>query len=860
MKRHLLAIPGTVILALGIAMATEQAPGQQVQAPPSAAAPAAPAARSQQSGTEQSPGAKQPPSAKQAAGAKTTPVASHAPAARAEGNQATGLSAEAQTQLVKQYCSSCHSDRGKAGGLTLASFDAAQLLDHTDVAEKMIRKLRTGMMPPAGARRPDEATLMQLASSFETRIDRAAALNPNPGHRPFQRLNRAEYARAVEDLLSLNVDVSALLPADTISHGFDNIADVQMMTPTVLEGYLRAAAKISRDALGDPTTTATSQIYPVPRTAAQLKHVEGAPIGTRGGVSVVHVFPADGEYRFRMMMHSIPTGQLYGSTTRGEQIEVSINGVRKALLDINPRMSEADPQGINVLTEPIFVKAGPQRVSAAFIQRWESPVDDNLAPVDYTLADTQIGSALGITTLPHLRELEINGPHKVTGVSDTVSRRRVFICRPTTPAEEAPCAEKIVRHLASTAFRRPVSGDEVKGLLGFYEEGRSSGDFEIGIRSVLQAILASPQFIFRLERAPAGVKPGQTYRITDIDLASRLSYFLWATVPDKELIDLALKNQLRAPGVLEKQVKRMLEDPRSDTLATRFASLWLRLQDLDKIHPDALTFPAFDHTLAEAMRRETELMFETIVHEDLSVLEFLTADWTFVNERLARHYDIPNITGDYFRRVKVTDENRRGLLGHGSILMMTSVADRTSPVLRGKWVMEVLLASPPPAPPPNVPTLEETKGVSESRVLTVRERMEQHRANPACNSCHRVIDPLGLALENFDVTGQWRIKDGGQPIDSAGTLYDGSQISGPTGLRAALMKRADVVLTSFTESLMTYALGRRVETFDMPTIRKIVHDGKKTNYKMSSFIMGVINSPAFQMARAEAIETTEANR
>jgi hypothetical protein len=773
---------------------------------------------------------------------------------------ATGITAEAQTQMVKQYCASCHSDRGKAGGLTLASFDAAEVTDHVEVAEKMIRKLRAGMMPPAGAKRPEEAALQQLAAGIETRIDRAAALSPNPGSRPFQRLNRAEYGRAIHDMLSIDVDVESLLPPDTISHGFDNIADVQMMTPTVLDAYLRASAKVTRDALGDPTSTPTSMVYPVPRTAAQLWHVEGAPMGTRGGISVVHVFPADGEYRFRMMMHSIPTGQLYGSTTRGEQIEVSVNGVRKALLDINPRMSESDPKGINVETEPIFIKAGPQRISAAFLARSESPVDDLIKPIDFTLADTQIGSALGVTTLPHLRELEVNGPHTVTGVSDTVSRRRVFICRPTSPAEEAPCAEKIVRHLAGTAFRRPVSGDEMRGLVGFYEAGRKKGDFESGIREALQAVLASPQFIFRLERAPAGVKPGQTYRISDIDLASRLSYFLWSTVPDKELVDVAMKGQLRAPGVLDAQVKRMLADPRSETLATRFASLWLRLQDLDKIHPDALTYPAFDHYLVEAMRRETELFFETLIHEDRSVLELLNGDWTFVNERLARHYGIPNITGDHFRRIQIADENRRGLLGQGSILMMTSVADRTSPVLRGKWVMEVLLASPPPAPPPNVPTLDETKGVSEARLLTVRERMEQHRANPTCNSCHRVIDPLGLALENFDVTGQWRIKDNGAPIDAAGTLYDGSQINGPAGLRQALLKRADVVVTSFTESLMTYAIGRRVEAFDMPTVRKIVNAGKKNNYKMSSFIMGVINSPAFQMSRAEVVETTDASK
>ena len=813
MKRTFLAIPVGVVLALGVAGATDQAP-------------------------------------KPAAPATVTPVASHT----------ATLTPDGQDALVKQYCTTCHNDRAQAGQLSLAAFTTATIDQHPETAEKMIRKLRAGMMPPAGARRPEETQLMALASALESRMDRAAALRPNPGRRPFQRMNRAEYALAIREMLGIDVDVAALLPMDTISHGFDNIADVQALNPTVLEGYLRAAAKISRDAIGDPTSTPSSIIYTVPRTAAQLRHVEGAPIGTRGGTSVVHVFPADGEYVFRMMMHSIPTGQLYGSTTRGEQIEVSVNGERKALIDINPRMSEADPKGINVETEPIFVKAGPQRVSAAFLARWESPVDDLLAPVDYTLADTQIGSALGITTVPHLRELAITGPHKVTGVSETVSRKLVFLCRPTTQAEEAPCAEKIIRNLADYAFRRPANGDEVQGLLEFYEEGRKLGDFEVGIRTALQAILASPQFIFRLERAPAGVKPGQNYRITDIDLASRLSYFLWSSSPDQELINVAMKNQLRAPGVLEAQVRRMLKDPRSGALATRFASLWLRLQDLDKIHPDALTYPRFDHYLAEAMRRETELLFETIVQEDRSVLELLTADWTHVNERLARHYGIPNITGDYFRRIPMPDPNRRGLLGHGSILMMTSVADRTSPVLRGKWVMEVLLGSPPPPPPANVPALEETKGVAEARLLSVRERMEEHRKNPSCNSCHRVIDPLGLALENFDVTGAWRIKDNGVVIDPSGTLYDGSAMSGPTGLRQALLKRKDVVLTSFTESLFTYALGRRVEYFDMPTIRGIVRDGAKNNYKMSSFIMGVITSPAFQMGRAEAVETTAASR
>jgi mono/diheme cytochrome c family protein len=810
MIRVMAAVPAAFVLAIGVAAVTAQSPR--------ASAPAS-----------------------------VVPVSSHAQ---------SGLAVDAQTELVKQYCATCHSDRARTGGLSLASFDAAELHDQVEIAERIIRKLRTGMMPPAGAKRPDDHTLAALATALETRIDRAAVLQPNPGRRPFQRLNRSEYTRAIRDLLSIDVDVSGLLPPDTISHGFDNIADVQALSPTLLDGYLRAAAKISRDALGDAATSPSSQIYTVPRTAAQLQHVEGAPFGTRGGTSVVHIFPADGEYLFRMMFHSIPTGQLYGSTTRGEQIEVSINGERKALLDINPRMSEADPKGINLETPPIFVKAGPQRVSAAFLARAESPVDDLLAPIDYTLADTQIGSALGITTLPHLREMAITGPHTVTGVSDTVSRRRVFVCRPTAPAEELPCAEKIVRGLASSAYRRPVSGDELRGLMGFYQTGRNERDFELGIRTALQALLASPQFVFRLERAPAGARPGENYRISDIDLASRLSYFLWGTGPDQELVSVAMKGQLRSPGMLEAQVRRLLADRRSDAMATRFAAQWLRLQDLDKIHPDALTYPAFDHHLAESMKRETELLFETLVHEDRSMLEMLTADWTFVNERLARHYGIPNVTGDHYRRVSLSDENRRGLLGHGSVLMMTSVADRTSPVLRGKWVMEVLLGSPPPAPPPNVPTLEETSGVAESRLLSVRERMEEHRKNPACNSCHRVIDPLGLALENFDVTGAWRIKDNGVPVDASGTLYDGSAMSGPLGLRQALVKRGDVVVTSFTESLLTYALGRRVESYDMPTVRAIVHGAKKNNYKMSAFVMGVINSAAFQMSRAEAIETT----
>jgi len=771
------------------------------------------------------------------------------------GHGTRTVPAQAQKAVIAEYCLECHDSDKAKGGLVLEKFDPAradQNAQSIEIAEKMIRKLRAGMMPPAGPDRPDPEIIAALAASLEARIDESAAARPNPGRRTFQRLNRAEYASSIRDLLGIEVDVAAFLPPDTISHNFDNIADVQVLSPTLLEGYLRAASRVSWDAVGDPDAAPSSATYKVPRTASQLDHVDGAPFGTRGGVSVVHNFPADGDYTFRMMLHSIPTGQLYGSTVRGEQIEVSLNGQRLAIVDINTRMSESDPNGMNLQTPPIAVKAGAHRVSAAFIQRFDGPVDDVLAPVEHTLADTQIGSALGVTTLPHLRELAIVGPLKVTGVSDTSSRRRIFTCRPLTLAEESSCASRIVSSLARQAYRRPLTSADVNGLMGFYEEGRKGKDFESGIRMALQAMLASPHFIFRIEEVPAAVRAGQNYRISDLDLASRLSFFIWAGPPDDELIAAATRGALGTPAVLEKQVRRMLADPRSNALPRRFAAQWLRLQDLEKIHPDPLLFPQYDFTLAEAMRRETELLFESIVRDDRNVLDLLTADYTYVNERLARHYGIPNVTGTSFRRVPLTDNNRRGLLGQGSVLAMTSVADRTSPVLRGKWVLEVLFGSPPPPPPEDVPDLEATKSAQNARLLSVRERMEQHRANPACRSCHRVIDPIGLALENFDVTGAWRIRDNGVPVDASGELYDGSSVNGPVELRQALLKRTDTVLRTFTENLMAYSLGRRVEPYDMPTIRAIVRDARTSHYRFSSFVVGIVKSPAFRMSRAEA--------
>jgi hypothetical protein len=769
------------------------------------------------------------------------------------------MSTAEQNALVKQYCVGCHNDRNKdrTSGLSFQSFDAAAITDHADVAERMIRRLRSGMMPPVGARRPAPATINGLVAAFETRIDRAAALNPNPGWRPSQRLNRAEYQRAVKDLLAIDVDVNAYLPADTLSDGFDNIADSQTISSTLMEGYLRAASQISRLAVGDRNASPTSTTWKVPRTASQMRHVEGAPLGTRGGLSVRHVFPADGEYLFKIMLHMGPTGDLFGGPYRGEQIEVSIDGERVALMDINPRMNEQDPNGLTMQTPKVNIKAGEHRVSAAFLQRFDGPADDLIMPIEHTLADTNIGEVFGTTALTHLRDFTVSGPLSVTGVSETESRKKIFTCRPTSALEESACAADVVRRLALQAYRGNVPADDFKDLMSFYERGRKNGDFESGIRMAVQAILASPRFLFRIEQTPSVLKAGQTYRITDQDLASRLSFFIWGSMPDAELLKTASAGTLRTPVVFEKQMKRLLADPRSESLSTRFASQWLRLQDVDKVRPDHHFYSYWDTTLSQAMVRETELFVDSLIREDRPVTDLLTADHTFVNERLARHYGIPNILGDEFRRVTIADVNRRGVLGQGSVLLLTSIADRTSPVLRGKWVMEVLLGSPPPPPPPNVPLLEETKAVDEGKTLSTRERMEMHRKNPSCNSCHRVIDPLGLALENFDVTGVWRIRDNGVAVDPVGDLYDGTKLDGPIALQNALLKHQDVFMLSFTESLMTYALGRRVESYDMPAIRQIVRDAKAKNYRFSAFISGVANSAAFRMGRVAPVETTD---
>jgi len=764
------------------------------------------------------------------------------------------LSPESQQAIIDQYCGYCHDDVERAGNMSLSELNLAHLEENAELVEKMIRKLRADMMPPVGAPRPDVETLANFATSLEAGIDRSAAGSPNPGGRTFQRLNRPEYKRAIRDLLALDVDAGDWLPLDQMLANFDNMADAQTLSPTLLEAYLNAAAAISRMAVGDRDAPAIDKAFTNSQYISQhpWDHIEGAPYGTRGGMVIDYVFPADGEYIFELTFSA-------GSNTRVDDIDVSINGERSALLlyDTNRRVDADGRFGLPIQTLPIFVRAGQHRVSAAFVKRSEGPYEDLIRPHDWSFAGGGQGG-IGITTLPHLRDLIVKGPYNITGLSDTLSRQKIFTCRPTVPDEERPCAREIVSRMGSEAYRRSLTPGDLDGLMHFYDTGAEKGGFEFGVRGALEAILASPHFVLRLEREPADVEPGQIYRISDLDLASRLSFFLWGTTPDEELQTLAAEGRLSRPGELERQARRMLADPRADALGTRFAAQWFRLQDLYKVRPDPNFFPNFDENLADAMQRETELFFNYLVHEDRSLLDLYLADYTFVNERLARHYGIPEVAGQQFRRVNYPDENRRGVLGHGSVLVLTSYANRTSPVLRGKWVMEVLLGTPPPPPPENVPALEETEGAQDGKRLTTGKRMEMHRRNPGCNSCHSLIDPIGLALDNFDVTGKWRLRENGMVLNTQGDFYDGTSVSTPGELIDAILNRPMPLVRTFTENLMAYALGRPVEYFDQPTIRAIAREAEANEYRMSSFILGVVNSDAFQMKRMEPTVTDDA--
>ncbi len=756
--------------------------------------------------------------------------------------------AQSETSLTNQYCVGCHNDTARSGGFSFTQIDLAHPEKNAERVERVIRKVRSGMMPPAGARRPDDAALKAFAATLESRIDQTAEKQVHVVAPELHRVNRTEYRNSVRDLLGVDVDVTALLPTDPKTAGFDNMSDALTVTPALMQSYIRAAEKISREAVGDPEAPPVMESYMVPKVANQYRHIEGTPFGTRGGIAVTHNFAADGDYIFKFQLYYWYTGQLVGSklpeNLQGQQLELSIDGARAAIFTIDPEVQETEG---DLVTPAIAVKAGPHRVAAAFISKSDGPVEDQYWLVEQTLMDVSIGTHAGITGLPHLRSMFITGPMKISGVSDTPSRKKIFSCHPANPKEEEACATQIISRLAKQAFRRPATSEDLEGLMSQYQTGRKAKDFETGIRTVLQSILAKPEFIFRFEPVPANVAPGAAYRISDLELASRLSFFLWSTAPDDQLLTVASQGKLKDPVVLQQQVKRMLQDPRASALATNFAGQWLRLGGLLESTPESGIFPNFTRNLGNSMRREVELLFESVVREDRNIVDMLTADYTFVDEVLAKHYGIPNVLGNRFQRVTLTDPNRFGLIGKGGILTMTALANRTSPVARGKYVLEVLIGTPPPNPPPNVPRLKEA-GDNE-KVLTVRERMEQHRSDPVCSSCHKIMDPIGMALENFDAVGLWRTKDGGFPIDPKGTMYEGSRLDGPASVRQAVVNHSDAFITNFTQNLLAYGVGRVLDYHDMPMVRSIARDAAKNNNHFSAFIMGIVKSPLFQMSK-----------
>jgi len=731
-------------------------------------------------------------------------------------------SAQPAQATVDRYCVTCHSARTHAGGLTLEGRLVADAAREPETWEKVIRKVRTGMMPPSGAPRPERAALDGVATAAADAIDRVAVAAPNPGAPSLHRLNRTEYANAIRDLLDLPIDPGTLLPGDDSSEGFDNIASVLGVSPALMQAYVSAAAKISRLAVGDPTITAAITTYAAPRGFSQTEHREQLPLGTRGGLLVQHVFPLDAEYEFRVARG----GAGFGLTAVGgdEPVEITLDGARVRLIGRDAPRGEG----------PLKIPAGPHTIGVAVVRK------SNAHGVDDLFSELAISSGV--------QSLTINGPLNPTGPGDTPSRRRIFTCRPARETEEAACARKILAALATRALRRPVTVTDptIGTLMPFFESGRSLRGFDAGIQYALARILVDPQFIFRFERTPASARPGSVYRLGDLELASRLSFFLWSSIPDEELLRVAAAGRLHDPAVLEQQTRRMLAHPHAHALIDNLAGQWLLLRELDEVAPGT---KAFDGNLRYAFRRETELLFETIVQEDRSVLDLIDADYTFVDERLARHYGIANIRGSRFRRVTLTDNDRRGLLGQGSLLTVTSAGDRTSPVKRGKWILENLLGAPVPQPPPGVDTsLTETNSLG-SAPLSVRQRLERHRANPSCAACHAIMDPIGFSLEPFDLIGQRRQTDGGVPVNASGRLPDGTQLDGPASLRRALLDRRGAVASTATEKLLTYALGRRLDYLDMPAVRAIVRSAARDNYRFSSLVTGIVGSTPFQMKR-----------
>jgi cytochrome c551/c552 len=780
---------------------------------------------------------------------------------------------QSSAALLTQYCVTCHNQKLKTGGLELDKLDLQHPGADAETWEKVVRKIRAGMMPPAGARRPAREALDSLAASVESALDRAAAANPNPGRTPLHRLNRAEYTNAIRDLLGVDVDAATLLPADDSSNGFDNIADVLGVSPALLERYVAAAAKISRLAVGDPETAPLDVTYTVKGDLSQADTLDGLPLGTRGGTLLHHNFPLDGEYKIKLSLAKLSFGQVFGEGAEGQELEVTLNGERVKLYKLDevpmffmreipgkpiPPGPLSDPNEERAKMSPdihlefrVNVKAGPQIIGVAFLQKNHDVIEDLVHRPAASTFDSNIGMQYGYDTVPHLARVDITGPYNATGSGDTPSRRRIFGCHPGAPAEEIPCARRIVSNLVRRAFRRAPADSDLESLLSFYQQERSrTGRFEAGIEMALRRILADPEFIFRFEPPPGGVAPGRPYRISDTELASRLSFFLWSSIPDDELLNLAAQNKLHEPTVLEQQTRRMLADPKSHALAGNFAGQWLYLRDLKSANPDGREFPDFDDNLRQAFQRETEMLFESVLREDRPVQDLLTANYTFVNDRLARHYGIPGVYGPDFRRVPVPNDARRGLLGQGSFLLVTSNANRSSPVQRGKWVLENLLGSPPPLPPPNVPPLKEN--TTGAVATSVRERMEEHRGNPVCAGCHKIMDPIGLALENFDGVGHWRTADSGVPIDVSGQLVDGTKLEGVASLRDALLGRPEAFIGTITGKLLMYGLGRETKYYDMPVVRAVMRAAAPDRYRLSELILGIVKSAPFQMRVKEA--------
>jgi len=754
--------------------------------------------------------------------------------------------ATAPRAVVNQYCVGCHNEKAKQGGLALNAVDPDNVAANPDIWEKVVRKLRARYMPPAGLPRPDEKTYDAVVATLESSLDRAAAAHPNPGRSDaFRRLNRTEYKNSIRDLLALDVDVLSLLPSDETALGFDNIT-VGELSPTLLDRYLAAAQKISHLAIGGAIRSPGGETFMLPPDLTQESDAEELPFGSRGGTAVHYTFPLDAEYEIQVRLARDRDSHVEGLNDHHE-LEVMLDGARIKVFPLDPPGRDVpDHYGIDKdLHVRIPVKAGPHVLAATFQKKTSALLETELQPLQ-----VHFNMDRHPRIQPAVYTITVLGPYDASGPGDTPSRRRIFVCHPSAPAEEEGCATRIVSTLARRAYRRPVTETDLAAPMKFYKDARTKSGFDDGIEMALRALLVSPKFLFRMEKDPAGVAPNTPYRLSPLELATRMSFFLWSSIPDDELLDVAIKGKLTEPATLERQVRRMLADPRSEALVTNFADQWLFLRNLNFAIPDPRLFPDFDENLRQAMRRETELFVESVMREDRNVLDLLRAKYTFVNERLAKHYGIPNVYGSHFRRVEFgPDDVRGGLLSQASILTVTSYATRTSPVIRGKWILSNLLASPPPPPPPVVPELKPS--TANGKFLTIRERLAQHRDNAACAGCHRLMDPLGFALENYDAVGRWRTAEGGIAVDPSGNLPDGRQFKGAAELQQALLSRPEPLVSAISEKLTTYGLGRGLESYDAPAIRKIVRDSRANDYRFSSLIVGIVNSTPFQMRRTQ---------